>query len=177
MIVTHLVRLKRPSTRKHKQWLFDQQEYATCVNWCVEQLQNKQKLSSKIVPHQLKSAIKNEAIRRAKKAIADKREGRAKTIPTFKSNLPISVNNQNWDAIHKNGHWYIGFTSNLGKLYLPVYENCLSNKELQSLIFRCSILIPRIQVKRVTNVVMSKKRIATKTNLNAESVAIKIMLI
>jgi putative transposase len=123
MIVTHLVRLKRPSTRKHKQWLFDQQEYAACVNWCMEQLQLKKKLSSKAVPHQLKSAIKNEAIRRAKKAIADKREGRAKTNPTFKPTLPISINNQNWDVMHKNGHWYIGFTSNLGKRYLPVYEN------------------------------------------------------
>jgi putative transposase len=123
MIVTHLVRLKRPSARKHKQWLFDQLEYAHCVNWCVEQLLSKQKLSSKVVPHQLKSTIKNEAIRRAKIAIADKREGRAKTIPTFKSNLPISINNQNWDVMRKDDRWYIGFTSNLGKRYLPVYES------------------------------------------------------
>ena len=123
MVITHLVKLKRPSKRKHKQWLADQQEYANCVNWCVEQLQNKQKLSSKNVPHSLKSAIKNEAIRRAKKAIADKREGRSKTIPVFKSTLPLSINNQNWDTQQKNGRWYMGFTSSLGKLYLPVYEN------------------------------------------------------
>jgi putative transposase len=49
------------------------------------------------------------------------------TIPTFKSNLPISINNQNWDTVCKNGHWYIGFTSNLGKVYLPVYENDFVN--------------------------------------------------
>lgn len=149
MMITHLVRLKRPSKRKHKQWLLDLQEYANCVNWCVEQLQNKQKLSSKNVPHSLKSAIKNEAIRRAKKAIADKREGRAKTIPTFKPTLPISINNQNWDVMHKNGHWYIGFTSNLGKLYLPVYENEFVytffpyfTKE-QDRTFRCTIQLLR----------------------------------
>ena len=118
-----LVRLKQPTQRKHKQWVNDQTEYASCVNWCVEQLQNKQKLSCKDVPHSLKSAIKNEAIRRAKKALTDKREGRAKTIPTFKSHLPVSINNQNWDTRQKNGRWYIGFTSSLGKLYLPVYEN------------------------------------------------------
>jgi len=44
-------------------------------------------------------------------------------IPEFKSNQPISINNQNWDTRSKNGKWYIGFTSSLGKCYLPVVES------------------------------------------------------
>jgi putative transposase len=122
-IMSFLVQLKQPTHKKKNQWQKEQRLYADCVNWCVQQLQNNVKLSSKSVPHKLKSAIKNEAIRRAKKAIKDVRERRAKKTPTFKSHLPISINNQNWDTRFRNGHWYIGFTSNTGKIYLPVVEN------------------------------------------------------
>lgn len=121
-IVSFLVRLKNPTNKKKAQWQKEQKVYADCVNWCVRQLQSKVKLSSANVPHDLKSAVKNEAIRRAKKAIVDVREGRANRIPTFKSHLPISINNQNWNTRYDKGHWYIGFTSNAGKVYLPVVE-------------------------------------------------------
>lgn len=122
-VVSFLVQLKRPTLKKRKVWLADQKEFASCVNWCVEQLQKKVKLSSSNVPHTLKSAIKNEAIRRAKKAILDFKKGRAKRIPLFKNTLPISINNQNWDTRFKNNHWYIGFTTSAGKMYLPVIES------------------------------------------------------
>ncbi|MGI0015722.1 MAG: RNA-guided endonuclease TnpB family protein, partial [Nitrososphaera sp.] len=122
-VISFLVQLKSPTRKKRSVWLSDQKEYASCVNWCVDQLQKKVKLSSSNVPHALKSAIKNEAIRRAKKAILDFKKGRAKRIPLFKSTLPIHINNQNWDTWFENDHWYIGFTTSAGKMYLPVMES------------------------------------------------------
>lgn len=120
-VITQFVKLKKLTKTKHKQFLSEQQEYARAVNWCVTELQTR-KLTSLHVPHNLKAAIKNEAIRRAKKALVDFKSKRAKRIPAFKSTLPISVNNQNWSVRMKKGKWYIGFTTNKGKLYLPVEE-------------------------------------------------------
>ena len=68
---TILVKLKRPSKKKHKMWIEEQKEFAKCVNECVSRLENKEKLSSKNVEANLKSVIKNEAVRKAKKAISD----------------------------------------------------------------------------------------------------------
>lgn len=121
--ISIVVKLKQPTKRKHSLWQAQQQEYARCINWCVQQIQNKVKLSSSNVTHNLKSVIKNEAIRRAKKAISDHKSGLAQSITVFKSNLPISINNQNWGTLQKNGHWYIGFTTNEGKVYVPVVES------------------------------------------------------
>lgn len=121
-IITHLVKLKKPTKQKHKQWLSEQQEYANCVNWCVNELKTR-KLSSKDVPHELKSAIKNEAIRKAKKALKDFKSKKAKTIPVFKSTTPISINNQNWSVSQTNHRWYMHFTTNEGKLKLPIVED------------------------------------------------------
>lgn len=121
--VTYLIKLKNPTKAKHKQWVKDQQEYTECLNWCMKSILDGDKLTSKDVPFELKSCIKNEAIRRAHKEVAEyKRNGNGK-MPVFKANQPISINNQNWDTKNKNGRWYIGFTSSLGKLYLPVVES------------------------------------------------------
>ncbi|MCR1833664.1 transposase [Oceanobacillus caeni] len=119
---TILVKLKKPTKKKHKQFIYEQTEFSDCVNHCVERLQNGEKISSKNVPFNLKSAIRNEAIRRAKKAISDYKKGRATTIPVFKKSLGVKINNQNWNSIEKNGRWYIAFTSNMGKKALPVVE-------------------------------------------------------
>lgn len=121
--MTFLVKLKNPTKSKHKQWLKDQQEYVKCLNWCVERILDGDKLTSKDVPFDLKSCIRNEAIRRAKKEISDYRKKHTGKIPIFKSHQPISINNQNWDTKSKDGKWYIGFTSSLGKLYLPIVES------------------------------------------------------
>lgn len=120
--ITFLVKLKKPTRRKRQAFLRDQMIYSEAINWCVEELKTVKKLTSKNVPFKLKSALKNEAIRRAKKAHQDVKTGQAKTIPTFKSSTPVSINNQNWDVKQKNGRWYIGFTSSLGKKYYPVME-------------------------------------------------------
>ncbi|PWA08534.1 hypothetical protein DCC39_14750 [Pueribacillus theae] len=120
--VTYLVKLKKPSKRKHKAWLHEQKTFVHCLNDCVTRLLNGEKLTSKNVPFPLKSTIKNEAIRRAKKAVSDYKEEVAKSIPVFKANTPISINNQNWDTQFKKGRWYIGFTTSVGKKYLPVHE-------------------------------------------------------
>ncbi len=119
-IMTFLVKIKRPTVIKQHLWKTQQQEYARCVNWCVKQLQAGKKLTSKHVPHHLKSAIQNEAIRRAKKAISDHKAGRAKTISRFKNDLPLSINNQNWDTrqiqlLRKGKDWYVA---------LPVEVSC-----------------------------------------------------
>lgn len=123
MTITKLIELKNPTRIKRRQWQTLQKNYAQVCNWVLSELQTGHfKLSSKDVPFNLKSALKNEAIRQAKKAFSDFRDGRAKTIPRFKSSMPVSINNQNWDFVWKNGHWYVGFTTNEGKLYLPVAE-------------------------------------------------------
>ena len=122
-IVTFLVKLKNPTRTKHKQWIKDQEDYRQSLNWCLKRILDGKKLSSKDVPFNLKSCIKNEAIRRAKKEISNYRSTKKYTIPEFKSHQPISINNQNWDTKRKDGKWYIGFTSSLGKLYLPVVES------------------------------------------------------
>lgn len=121
--ITHLIKLKKPTRKKHKEWLFAQKKYATCVNECIPRLLKGETLSSKNVPADLKSAIVNEAIRRAKKAVSDHKEKRAGSVPSFKKVLPIAINNQNWDTKQKNGHWYIGFVVDQKKQYLPVEEN------------------------------------------------------
>ncbi|QST02759.1 IS200/IS605 family element transposase accessory protein TnpB (plasmid) [Pontibacillus sp. ALD_SL1] len=121
--VTYTVQLKKLTRRKHIAFLKDQKEYSKAINWSVGELQKGNKLSSKDVPGPLKSAIKNESIRRAKKALSDVKQGLAKRVPRFKSSLPISINNQNWNTVEKKGRWYLGFTSGLGKLQLPVIEN------------------------------------------------------
>ena len=120
-IVTFLVKLKKPSQLKRKAWQAQQKEYAKCVNWCVENIPKNKKISSAHVPHNLKSAIKNEAIRRAKKARNEK--GLAGKIPVFKSTTPISINNQNWSPVQKNGRWYISFTMNDGRKVMPIEES------------------------------------------------------
>jgi IS605 OrfB family transposase len=76
----------------------------------------------------LKSCIKNEAIRKARKAVSNYISGNTNKLPEFKGLQPISINNQNWDMKIKNGKWYIGFTSSLGKLYLPVVESFEAKK-------------------------------------------------
>jgi len=121
--IDFFIKIKNPTKTKHKQWVKDQEEYARCLNWCVKRTLDGEKLSSKDVPFNLKSCIKNEAIRRAKKEISDCKKICTGKIPEFKSNQPISINNQNWDTKRKDGKWYIGFTSSLGKLYLPVEES------------------------------------------------------
>lgn len=121
--VTFLVKIKNPTKTKHRQWVKDQEEYTKCLNWCIVRILEGEKLSSKNVPFRLKSCIINEAIRRAKKEASDYRRRQTGKIPEFKSSQPISINNQNWDAKRKDGKWYIGFTSSLGKLYLPVVES------------------------------------------------------
>ena len=121
--ITFLVKIKNPTRRKHKQWVADQYEYSQCLNWCVNKILSGQKLSSKHVPFNLKSCIKNEAIRRAKKAVEDYKKNKTGKLPEFKPHQPIHINNQNWDTKRRNGKWYIGFTSSLGKLYLPVEES------------------------------------------------------
>jgi putative transposase len=122
-IVTHLVKLKKPTKRKQKEWKEAQRKYATCVNECIPRLLIGETLTSANVEADLKSAIINEAIRRAKKAVTDYHSGSAKKVPTFKSRLPISINNQNWDTKQKNGRWYIGFVVDAKKKYIPVEEN------------------------------------------------------
>ncbi|WP_100011312.1 RNA-guided endonuclease TnpB family protein [Lentibacillus sediminis] len=119
---TFLVKLKKLTKKKHQQFCYEQSEFADCVNHCVERIQKGEKLSSKEVRFNLKSTIKNEAIRRAKKAISDYRKGLAKTIPTFRNSIGIKINNQNWNSVRKNGKWYIAFTTNKGKKTLPIVE-------------------------------------------------------
>jgi len=121
--VTHLIKLKNPTTKKHKEWLSAQEKYADCVNQCVERLLKGETLSSKNVSVDLKSAVINEAIRRAKKAVSDYKENVAGSIPKFKNQLPISINNQNWDTKENNGKWYIGFVIGDKKKYIPVEQN------------------------------------------------------
>ncbi|AXF54962.1 zinc ribbon domain-containing protein [Salicibibacter kimchii] len=122
-IQTTLVQRKNPSKSKQKQWLYEQQAFVSTANDCVERINNGEKLSSKNVDADLKAAIKNEAIRLAKKAISDFKEKRAKTIPIFRKSLGVRINFQNWDTVEKNGRWYISFTGNHGKKTLPVVEN------------------------------------------------------
>jgi len=119
---TFLVKLKKLTKKKHKQFSYEQTEFADCVNHCVERIQKGEKLSSKNVKFHLKSAVKNEAIRRAKKAVSDYNKGLAKTIPTFRNSIGIKINNQNWNSVRKNGKWYIAFTTNKGKKTLPIIE-------------------------------------------------------
>ncbi|WP_163526897.1 RNA-guided endonuclease TnpB family protein [Halobacillus ihumii] len=125
---TILVKLKHVTKKKHKQFMDEQAAYASCVNHCVERLLNGEKLSSKNISFPLKSAIKNEGIRRARKAVSDFKKGLAKTIPVFRNSLTIKINNQNWNTVDQNGRWYIAFTSNQGKKALPVVET----KDVQS---------------------------------------------
>lgn len=102
VIITFVVKLKKPTRVKHKQWVEDQLEYTKCLNWCIQEVYRGEKLSSKDVPFNLMSCIKNEAIRRAKKAVSDYRKGNAKNLPVFKGYQSISINNQNWDTQTKN---------------------------------------------------------------------------
>lgn len=120
---TIMVKLKKPSKRKNKLWSEEQIEYAKTVNECVLRLSNKETLSSKNVDANLKSAIKNEAIRRARKAISDVKKGLAKKIPVFRNSIGISINNQNWNAVEKNNRWYISFCTNEKKVTMPVFES------------------------------------------------------
>ncbi|GGM43180.1 transposase [Paraliobacillus quinghaiensis] len=120
---TMIVRLQDVTKKKHKLFVQEQTEFAACVNDCVKRLHNGENLSSKNVNFNLKSAIKNEAIRRARKAISDFKKGKAKTLPIFRNSLGVKINNQNWNSIEKNGKWYIAFTSNLGKKSIPVVES------------------------------------------------------
>ncbi|SDI47738.1 RNA-guided endonuclease InsQ/TnpB family protein [Natribacillus halophilus] len=122
-IQTILVQLKNPSKSKQKQWLYEQQVFASTVNTCVERINNGEKLSSKNVDADLKAAIKNEAIRLAKQAVTDFKEQKAKNIPTFKNSLGVRINGQNWNTVEKNGRWYMSFTGNQGKKTLPVVES------------------------------------------------------
>lgn len=122
-VETILIKLKKPTKKKHKLWVYEQQEYANCVNECVSRLSNGEKLSSKNVDFNLKSAIKNQAIRRAKKAISDVKSGLAKTLPVFRCSLGIQINNQNWNTVQKDGRWYIAFTTNEKKITMPVIES------------------------------------------------------
>jgi len=46
---TIMVKLKRPSRRKHHMWVKEQNEFAKTVNDCVQRLSNGEKLSSKNV--------------------------------------------------------------------------------------------------------------------------------
>jgi putative transposase len=121
-IVSILVKLKKPTRKKHKQWVEDQKEYTRCLKWRVAELYKGRKLSSKNVPHKLKSCIKNEAIRQARKAVKDFKRNGSEKLPVFKGMQPVSINNQNWDMEKEYGKWYIGFCSGLGKRYLPVVE-------------------------------------------------------
>lgn len=120
---TIMVKLKRPSRRKHKMWVKEQNEYAKTVNACVQKILNGEKLSSKNVPANLKAAIKNEAIRKAQKAISDVKQGLAKSIPVFRNSIGISINNQNWNTVCKNDRWYISFCTNEKKVTMPVIES------------------------------------------------------
>lgn len=120
--ITILVKLKKLTKKKHKQFVYEQKEFASCVNDCVKRLQNGEKLSSKNVPFNLRSAIKNEAIRCARKAISDVKKGLAKSVPKFRNSIGVGINNQNWNTVQKNGRWYIAFTSNHGKRAFPVVE-------------------------------------------------------
>ena len=74
-IETILVKLKRPSKKRHKMWIEEQKEFAKCVNECVSRLKSKEKLSSKNVEANLKYVIKNEAVHQAKRAISDFMKG------------------------------------------------------------------------------------------------------
>lgn len=121
-IITNLVKIKKPTKKKHLEWLEAQKEYSECTNDCVERILKGEILSSKNVLFNLKSAIKNEAINKAKKAISDYKTDFAKSVPKFKNSIPISINNQNWDTKEKNGRWYIGFGITGGKKYVPVEE-------------------------------------------------------
>jgi len=121
-IVSLMVKLKNPTRKKHGQWLKDQEEYTRCLNWSVAEIYKGRKLSSKNVPHKLKSCIKNEAIRAAGKAVRDFKSGKTDRLPVFKRIQPVGINNQNWDMKKKDGKWYIGFSSGLGKKYLPVVK-------------------------------------------------------
>src|SRR5690625_3808444 len=120
---TIMVKLKRPSRRKHKMWVKEQNEYAKTVNACVRRVLNGEKLSSKNVQAHLKASIKNEAIRKARKAVSDVKKGLAKSIPVFRNSIGISINNQNWNSICKNGRWYISFCTNEKKVTMPVIES------------------------------------------------------
>lgn len=123
--VTHFFKVKNPTKTKHNAWLLAQEKYATCVNECVIRVWKGEKLSSKNVKADLMSAIKNEAIRRAKKAVKDYQKMTAGSLPVFKNRLPISINNQNWDTLQKNGRWYIGFVLDGAKKYVPMEETDL----------------------------------------------------
>ena len=122
-IIIFQVKLKKPTNIRHKQWVKDQEEYTKCLNWCIKRMLDGEKLTSKNVPFDLKACIRNEAIRRAKKEVSNYRKKNTGKVPDFKIQQPVSINNQNWDTKRKNGKWYIGFTSSLGKLYLPVEES------------------------------------------------------
>ncbi|AXF57763.1 zinc ribbon domain-containing protein [Salicibibacter kimchii] len=100
-IQTILVQRKDPSKSEQKQWLYEQQAFATTVNVCVERINNGEKLSSKNVDGDLKAAIKNEAIRLAKKATSDFKEKKAKSIPIFRKSLGVQINFQNWNTLEK----------------------------------------------------------------------------
>ncbi|HET7580105.1 MAG TPA: hypothetical protein VFK33_12565, partial [Bacillales bacterium] len=102
--ITYWVKLKKPTKQKHRQWRKEQKVFVDCLNHCVTRIANGEKLTSKNVPFPLKSTIKNEAIRRAKKAVRDYTKKESKVLPVFKDHTPISINNQNWDTQLKNGH-------------------------------------------------------------------------
>ncbi|QQK75186.1 hypothetical protein HUG15_05900 [Salicibibacter cibarius] len=100
-IQTILVQLKNPSKSKQKQWLYEQQVFVSTVNTCVERMKNGEKLSFKNVDADLKAAIKNEAIRLAKKAVTDVRKKKAKSVPRFNQSLGVKINFQNWNTVEK----------------------------------------------------------------------------
>jgi putative transposase len=104
-------------------WVIEQMEFAKTVNQCVVRIHNGEKLSSKQVHTNLKSSIKNEAIRKARKAVTDFKQKRSKSLPVFRSSIGISINNQNWNTIYKNGHWYLSFCTSEKKVTMPVIES------------------------------------------------------
>lgn len=126
---TYFVKLKKPTNKKQKQWLYDRVQFSNSLNWVVDQLETGTKatdISSKHVPFQLKSALKNEAIRQAKTKYKQYQKGEI-GFPRFKETSPIYINNQNWETRQKVSNtgeirWYIAFTSGLGKISIPVQE-------------------------------------------------------
>jgi putative transposase len=75
--ITQLVKLKKPTKRKHKQWCEEQHEYAQCINDCTSRLLAGEALSSKNVPFGLKSAIKTK-----------RSAGQKRLLPTTKKETP-----------------------------------------------------------------------------------------
>ncbi|WCK54312.1 transposase [Aneurinibacillus sp. Ricciae_BoGa-3] len=160
--VTHLVKIKKPTKAKHKEWIHAQQKYAACINLCIARILNGDSLSSSNVEAELNSSIKNEAIRKAKRAVADYKQGPAKKVPTFKSRVPISINNQNWDTKCVKGRWYVGFVVDKKKKYLPVEENAFVTRYFS--FFQQNITYEMKQVKNKATKKLVKKEVRVDKN-------------